>query len=71
MAEEADLDVDIIRSKILKIQENEPFECTLDGDLKPAPYRESVQQLIYLAKKSSKTKPFQAKSGLDFFPFQK
>ncbi|KAF5273699.1 hypothetical protein FQA39_LY07389, partial [Lamprigera yunnana] len=62
-------DIDIIRRRIYKKLIPEPFHCTLDEELQPAPYRKNVQELIANAKKLEKPK-FQYNTGLDYYPFQ-
>lgn len=37
--EECSRDVDIIRSMIYKTNIDEPFECTIEEEMKPPPYR--------------------------------
>ncbi|KAL1518023.1 hypothetical protein ABEB36_001709 [Hypothenemus hampei] len=63
-------DVDIVRRRIFKKNEEASFECTLSQELLPPPYRKEVQELITEARKKDKPK-FQYNSGLDYYPFQK
>ncbi|CAG9770604.1 unnamed protein product [Ceutorhynchus assimilis] len=63
-------DVDVIRRRIYKKREPEPFECTLQEEILPPPYRKDVQDMIADAKKHDKPK-FQSNTGLDYYPFQK
>ncbi|GJQ67951.1 hypothetical protein Trydic_g16708 [Trypoxylus dichotomus] len=68
--EEYGRDVDVIRRRIYKKQEEEVPECTLDEEIQSPPYRKNVQDLIAQAKKVDKHK-FQYNTGLDYYPFQK
>ncbi|XP_030757721.1 probable 28S ribosomal protein S6, mitochondrial [Sitophilus oryzae] len=70
LADEYVRDVDIIRKRIYKQVEREPFECTLHDEMQPAPYRKDVQDLIATTKKSTKPR-FSYNSGLDYYPFGK
>lgn len=63
-------DIDVIRRRIYKKTEHEPFECTLDDESKPPPYRKDVQDMIEQARKLDKPK-FNYNTGLDYYPFQK
>ncbi|CAG9821825.1 unnamed protein product [Phaedon cochleariae] len=63
-------DIDIIRRRIYKKIEPEQFECTLDDELKPPPYRKDVLALVEQSKKGDKPK-FKYNTGLDYYPFQK
>lgn len=65
-------DIDIIRPSIYKKNEPINFQCTLDEELQPAPYRKEVQELLELAKKKKKKKgTVEYSSGLGYYPFQK
>ncbi|XP_023019351.2 mitochondrial ribosomal protein S6 [Leptinotarsa decemlineata] len=70
LLDEYSRDIDVIRRRIYKKTEQEPFECTLEDELKPPPYRADVQELLKIAKKSEKPK-FNYNTGLDYYPFQK
>ncbi|KAF7273524.1 mitochondrial ribosomal protein S6 [Rhynchophorus ferrugineus] len=71
LLDEYSRDVDIIRRRIYRKKEaQEAFECTLEEEMQPAPYRKSVQELIDEAKKSEKPR-FHYNSGLDYYPFGK
>lgn len=63
-------DVDIIRRNLYKKQLPEEFECTLDDEIKPPPYRKDVQDLMADAKKREKPK-FVINSEIDYYPFQR
>lgn len=63
-------DIDVIRRRIYKKTIQEPYECTLDEEMKPPPYRKDVQDLIEQARKLDKPK-FKYNTGLDYYPFQK
>lgn len=64
-------DVDIIRRRIYKKKETEEdFECTIQEEMQPAPYRKNVQDLMNETKKSGKPR-FSYNSGLDYYPFGK
>lgn len=54
----------------IKNHDSIEFECTLDEEMKPAPYRKDVQELIKLAKKKEKPK-FEYNAEWDYYPFQK
>ncbi|KAK9703664.1 hypothetical protein QE152_g29202 [Popillia japonica] len=68
--EEYGRDVDIVRRRIYKNQEDEVPECTLDEEIQPPPYRKGVQDLISQARRLDKPK-FKYNSELDYYPFQK
>lgn len=70
LKEEYARDVDIIRRRIYKKVAPDNFECTLHEELKPPPYRKSVQELVANARKMDKPK-YDYRSGLDYYPFQK
>ncbi|XP_059479956.1 small ribosomal subunit protein bS6m [Neocloeon triangulifer] len=63
-------DVDIVRYRIYKVEEPPKFECTLHEENLPPAYRKDVQQLIAESEKN-KPKQWDAKSGLDYYPFQR
>ncbi|KAK9498749.1 hypothetical protein O3M35_003315 [Rhynocoris fuscipes] len=65
-------DVDIIRNRLYKVVEEEPYLCTLDEEMLPAPYRPEVIKMIEEAKKNEAKRPkFKYNTGLDYYPFQK
>ncbi|XP_014251123.1 probable 28S ribosomal protein S6, mitochondrial [Cimex lectularius] len=69
---EYERDVDIIRSKIYKSIVPSDFECRLEEELKPAPYRLEVQEMIEEMKKKEARRPsFKYNTNLDYYPFQK
>ncbi|KAJ8925116.1 hypothetical protein NQ315_001298 [Exocentrus adspersus] len=63
-------DVDIIRRRIYKKNEENKFKCTLDEELQPPPYRKEVQEMIAKARRLDKPK-FSYNNGMDYYPFQK
>lgn len=64
-------DIDVIRRKIYKIDENPVIpDCTLHEELQPPALRKDVQAMIEMAKRKQKPK-FKYNSGLDYYPFQK
>lgn len=70
LTEEYSRDIDIIRRSIFKIEHEPPFECTLDEELQPPAYRKEVIEMVAKAKRREK-KPYDHRSGLDYYPFQK
>lgn len=70
LAEEYGRDVDIIRRRIYKKQTEDNFNCTLNEELLPPPYRKSVQEVMNNVKKIDMSK-FKYNTGLDYYPFQK
>ena len=66
-------DIDIIRRTFIKQKTPEQFDCTLEDDLKPAPYRSDVQKLMETKFTRGKrfSVQFKSKSGFDYYPFQK
>ena len=73
LKEEYSRDVDIIRQRMFKVQENSEHTCTLEEELKPPAYREEVQNMIEIGKTQVNrfTYKFKYNSGLDYYPFQK
>lgn len=73
LKEEYSRDVDIIRQRVYKVQENSEHTCTLEEELKPPAYREDVQKMIEIGKTQVNrfTYKFKYNSGLDYYPFQK
>nr|CAH7753382.1 unnamed protein product [Callosobruchus chinensis] len=63
-------DVDVVRRRLYKKNEPVHFECTLDNEMRPPPYRKDVQDLIEQAKQQNKPK-FKYNTNLDYYPFQK
>uniref|UniRef100_A0A0A9XSY9 Small ribosomal subunit protein bS6m n=2 Tax=Lygus hesperus TaxID=30085 RepID=A0A0A9XSY9_LYGHE len=71
---ECNRDVDIIRNRIFRVNETENFECTLEDELKPPPYRPEVMKMIEDARKKEKKvgrSTFKFNTGLDYYPFQR
>ncbi|XP_014289458.1 small ribosomal subunit protein bS6m [Halyomorpha halys] len=66
-------DVDIIRSKIYKVQpEDSNHECNIQEEMKPAPYRSEVIKMMEEIKKKEERRPkFKYNTGFDYYPFQK
>ncbi|XP_050362793.1 probable 28S ribosomal protein S6, mitochondrial [Nymphalis io] len=74
LKEEYSRDVDIIRQRVFKMQENtQPSPCTLAEELLPPAYREEVQKMVEVGKTQVNrfTYKFKYNSGLDYYPFQK
>lgn len=73
LKEEYSRDVDIIRQRIFKLQEQNDHSCTLETELLPPAYREEVQKMIEVGKTQINpfTHKFNYNSGLDYYPFQK
>ena len=73
--EECERDIDVIRQRIYKVQEDlVTHDCTLHDDLQPPAYRKEVQKMVAIGKKQQERaakKKFQYNSGLDYYPFQK
>lgn len=68
--EEYGRDVDIIRKLIIKVQEPEKQQCTLEEELQPPAYRKDVIKLMDIAKRKQKEK-YPHNTGLSYYPFQK
>ncbi|GAB0100442.1 Probable 28S ribosomal protein S6, mitochondrial [Sergentomyia squamirostris] len=72
--EEYSRDVDIVRRRIYKIEDeinvpkHEP--CTLHEELLPPVYRKDVQEMLAIAARKKNPK-FKYNSGLDYYPFSK
>ncbi|XP_054272419.1 probable 28S ribosomal protein S6, mitochondrial [Macrosteles quadrilineatus] len=65
-------DVDIIKKRIFRNEAKEEFECTLEDEIKPAPYRKEVQLMIEEGrKKASQKKTFTYGNNLKINPFQR
>ncbi|XP_051171998.1 probable 28S ribosomal protein S6, mitochondrial [Leptopilina boulardi] len=74
LQDEFNRDIDIVRSNILKHGEITPFDCTLNEELLPPPYRPSVQKLMKINEREEKKKEkykFKHNSGLSYYPFQR
>ncbi|BET01172.1 ribosomal protein, S6 [Nesidiocoris tenuis] len=65
-------DVDVIRKRIYKAVEPDSHDCRIEEEIKPAPYRLEVVQMIEEARKREAKKPsFKFNTGLDYYPFQR
>ncbi|KAL1139160.1 hypothetical protein AAG570_009220 [Ranatra chinensis] len=72
LLEEYNRDVDIIRNRIFKTNDESSFECTIDQESKPAPYRsEIIKMLEEVKKKAARQRKYKYNCGLDYYPFQK
>ncbi|CAF4936606.1 unnamed protein product [Pieris macdunnoughi] len=73
LKEEYSRDVDVVRQRVFKVNEDSDHVCTLETELLPPAYREEVQKMIKMGK--SQVNRFRYKfsynSGLDYYPFQK
>ncbi|GLG98470.1 hypothetical protein R5R35_014454 [Gryllus longicercus] len=70
LKDEFERDIDVVRSRIYKVEELTPVECTLHEEILPPAYRKDVQEMVELAKKKFKPK-FKNNTGLSYYPFQK
>ncbi|XP_013185625.1 small ribosomal subunit protein bS6m [Amyelois transitella] len=73
LKEEYSRDVDIIRQRVFRVQEDSDHACTLETEMLPPAYREEVQKMIEVGKTQVNrfTYKFKYNSGLDYYPFQK
>ncbi|XP_026765423.1 probable 28S ribosomal protein S6, mitochondrial [Galleria mellonella] len=73
LKEEYSRDVDIIRQRVFRVQDDFEHSCTLEEELLPPAYREEVQKMIEIGKTQVNrfTYKFKYNSGLDYYPFQK
>ncbi|KAJ0179356.1 hypothetical protein K1T71_005068 [Dendrolimus kikuchii] len=73
LKEEYSRDVDIIRQRVFKLQDNNNHNCALEEELLPPAYRKEVQKMIEVGKTQVNrfTHKFKYNSGLDYYPFQK
>ncbi|CAK1578386.1 unnamed protein product [Parnassius mnemosyne] len=73
LKEEYSRDVDIIRQRVFKVQNDCDHSCTLEEEMLPPAYREEVQKMIEVGKTQVNrfTYKFKYNSGLDYYPFQK
>ncbi|CAH4033414.1 unnamed protein product [Pieris brassicae] len=73
LKEEYSRDVDVVRQRVFKVNEESEHACTLETELLPPAYRKEVQEMIKMGK--SQVNRFRHKfsynSGLDYYPFQK
>lgn len=70
LKEEYMRDVDILRRAIFKKEDPEPFECTLETELKPPAYRPEVIKMMEIAARGQKER-YPQRTGLKYYPFQK
>lgn len=70
LVEEYSRDVDILRNLVTKIEDLEPFDCTLEEETKPPAYRKEVIEMMRAAKRKQKEK-YPQNTGLSYYPFQK
>ncbi|XP_046670053.1 probable 28S ribosomal protein S6, mitochondrial [Homalodisca vitripennis] len=65
-------DVDVIRKRIFRVTPEEPVDCMLEEEIKPAPYRKEVQDMIEEGRrKAAQKKKFSYGNNLKIYPFQK
>uniref|UniRef100_A0A1B6L4I5 Small ribosomal subunit protein bS6m n=1 Tax=Graphocephala atropunctata TaxID=36148 RepID=A0A1B6L4I5_9HEMI len=65
-------DVDVIRKRIFRVTPEETVECMLEEEIKPAPYRKEVQDMIEEGRrKAALKKKFSYGNNLKIYPFQK
>ncbi|XP_043280963.1 probable 28S ribosomal protein S6, mitochondrial [Venturia canescens] len=65
-------DIDIIRARIYKKEEEPMPPCTLHTEILPPAYRPSVQKMVETARKQSRNKhAWNSHSGLHYYPFQR
>lgn len=70
ITEEFGRDVNIVRRNLYKIQAPVLGQCTLEEELQAPAYRKEVQEMIEITKRQEK-KPFDSKSGITYYPFQR
>lgn len=63
-------DLDIIRTRLFRIQPKESKPCTLEEELVPPSYRPDVKKLMQMDKKHREGK-WKPNSGIDYYPFQR
>lgn len=72
--DEIELDVDVVRCKILPDEKTfagpNPVKCTLEDELKPVSERKDVKKLLKLQEKG-KNKKWNARMGIEYYPFQR
>lgn len=68
--EEIDLDVDVVRCKIINLPEQKEFKCTMEEEMQPVSYREDVKKLLKLQEKGKK-KHWLPQMGIEYYPFQR
>lgn len=69
--EEVNLDVDVVRCKIIPVAEQKEFKCTLETEMQPVSYREDVKQLLKLQQDKGKKKKWLPQMGVEYYPFQR
>lgn len=70
LQEETNMDVDVIRCKIIPLIQPKEYECTFEEEMKPVSYRPDVQKLLKLQEKSKK-KYWLPQMGIEYYPFQR
>lgn len=68
--QEVNMDVDVLRCKIIPINEQKDYDCTLEAEMQPVSYRPDVKQLLQLQEKSKK-KHWLPQMGIEYYPFQR
>lgn len=68
--EEINLDVDVVRCKIIPAEEQKELKCTIEEEMKPVSYREDVKKLLQLQEKGEK-KRWLPQMGIEYYPFQR
>ncbi|XP_011300677.1 probable 28S ribosomal protein S6, mitochondrial [Fopius arisanus] len=73
LLEEYGRDVDVVRSRVYKKDEDNPEPCTWHEEMLPPSDRPEVQKLMRIAanQKRGFTKIWNPNSGLDYYPFQR
>lgn len=70
LLEEYTRDVDILKRAFYKVEEPEPYNCTLHEELQSPAYRPEVIEMMKIATKGQKEK-YPHNTGLKYYPFQK
>lgn len=70
MKEEIELDVDVVRCKIIPMTEPAQYKCTLEQELQPVSYRSDVKKLLEMQEKGKKKK-WMPQMGIEYYPFQR
>ncbi|VVC89136.1 unnamed protein product [Leptidea sinapis] len=73
LKEEYSRDVDVIRQRVYKVNQESTDQCSLEEELLPPAYRKEVQKMIEVGKTQVNrfTFKFKYNSGLDYYPFQR
>ncbi|XP_050672505.1 probable 28S ribosomal protein S6, mitochondrial [Leptidea sinapis] len=73
LKEEYSRDVDVIRQRVYKVNQESTDHCSLEEELLPPAYRKEVQKMIEVGKTQVNrfTFKFKYNSGLDYYPFQR